>query len=205
MGSICSISNGHVASALGAPVLLIGKPGVGDAVDSFNLNSTYMQAFGATVLGAVFNKLPVEGFYNVHACKDAVESYFSQYQPQCRAYGFVPIVSPLPAPPPAALPSISSDEGGALTSDSGVSFDSDGLGEEDSFRRAFAEHVDWGQLLFDIWHHQVAHRDLTLILQLRALIVLVGSIIIDVNVSLYTVYIIFANYFYVSLVFCTCS
>ena len=154
VGSICSISNGHVASALGAPVLLIGKPGVGDAVDSFNLNSTYLQSFGVSVLGAIFNKLPVDGFYSVHACKDAVESYFSQYQPQSRAYGFVPLVPPpTPQAPPAATnPSLASDEGGGLT---GLGLTSDGLGEEDSFRRAFAEHVDWEQLLFDVWHHQV--------------------------------------------------
>jgi BioD-like phosphotransacetylase family protein len=39
VGSICGISNADVARALGAPVLLVGKSGVGDAVDSFNLNA----------------------------------------------------------------------------------------------------------------------------------------------------------------------
>ena len=35
-----------------APVLLVGKKGVGDAVDSFNLNATFFEARGAAVRGA---------------------------------------------------------------------------------------------------------------------------------------------------------
>jgi hypothetical protein len=61
VGSICSISNAHVASALGVPVILIGKSGVGDAVDSFNLNATYFRAHGVPVLGAIFNKFQTTG------------------------------------------------------------------------------------------------------------------------------------------------
>jgi len=38
VGSICGISNAHVAQRLGVPVLLVGKSGVGDAVDAHNLN-----------------------------------------------------------------------------------------------------------------------------------------------------------------------
>ena len=37
------MSNAAVAAAIGAPVLLVGKKGVGDAVDSFNINRTYME------------------------------------------------------------------------------------------------------------------------------------------------------------------
>jgi dethiobiotin synthetase len=40
VGSICGVSNADVARAIEAPVLLIGKPGVGNAVDSYNLNAT---------------------------------------------------------------------------------------------------------------------------------------------------------------------
>jgi dethiobiotin synthetase len=39
VGSICGISNADVAKRLLTPVLLIGKPGVGDAIDSYNLNA----------------------------------------------------------------------------------------------------------------------------------------------------------------------
>jgi hypothetical protein len=41
VGSICGISNADAAKVLNASVLLVGKSGVGDAVDSFNLNSRY--------------------------------------------------------------------------------------------------------------------------------------------------------------------
>jgi hypothetical protein len=39
VGSICGISNGDTAKVLNAPVILVSKSGVGDAVDSFNLNA----------------------------------------------------------------------------------------------------------------------------------------------------------------------
>ncbi len=42
VGSICGISNADSANALNASVLLVGKSGVGDAVDSFNLNARYV-------------------------------------------------------------------------------------------------------------------------------------------------------------------
>ena len=42
VGSICGVSNADVAAALNVPVLLVGKSGVGDAVDSFNLNARYV-------------------------------------------------------------------------------------------------------------------------------------------------------------------
>jgi len=41
VGSICGISNADSAKVLNASVVLIGKSGVGDAVDSFNLNARY--------------------------------------------------------------------------------------------------------------------------------------------------------------------
>jgi AAA domain len=47
VGSICNLSNAHIAQALGSPVLLIGKPGVGDAVDSFNINAKYFESYGS--------------------------------------------------------------------------------------------------------------------------------------------------------------
>ena len=56
VGSICGTSNAAVARALGAPVLLVGRKGVGDAVDSYNLNSTFFRTNGCRVLGAVFNR-----------------------------------------------------------------------------------------------------------------------------------------------------
>lgn len=71
VGSICGISNADLAEALGRiPILLVGRPGVGDAVDSFNLNATFFRARGLRVLGGVFNRLPLEGFYSLEHCKE---------------------------------------------------------------------------------------------------------------------------------------
>lgn len=72
VGSIVGVSNADLAQALGpsTPVLLVGRPGVGDAVDSFNLNATFFRHRGLRVLGVVFNRLPLEGFYALEHCKE---------------------------------------------------------------------------------------------------------------------------------------
>lgn len=114
VGSITGTSNAHLARACGypvigttptdgataadatmeripAPVLLVGKSGVGDAVDSFNLNSTFFEYHKVTVLGAIFNRLSLEGFYSLPNCKKAVEQYFHQtFQDSKVAFGFIP-------------------------------------------------------------------------------------------------------------------
>jgi len=41
VGSVCGVDNVDVAIAASAPVILIGKSGVGGAIDSFNLNAAY--------------------------------------------------------------------------------------------------------------------------------------------------------------------
>ena len=56
VGSICGISNAAVALRLEAPVIIIGKKGVGDAVDSYNLNATFFEARNVHVLGGIFNR-----------------------------------------------------------------------------------------------------------------------------------------------------
>ncbi|CAM9170090.1 unnamed protein product [Chrysoparadoxa australica] len=89
VGSICGVSNAQVAKTLEIPVLLVGKSGVGDAVDSFNLNETFFNAHGVTVLGALFNRLPAEGFYSLENCKASVSLYFSR-NGLSQPYGFVP-------------------------------------------------------------------------------------------------------------------
>ncbi len=93
VGSICGISNAQVAKLLDVPVLLVGKSGVGDAVDSHNLNAAYFQHSGVTVLGSIFNKLSLEGFYNLEACKTSIDSYFHQYGNGQKAYGYLPLLT----------------------------------------------------------------------------------------------------------------
>eukprot|EP00644_Phytophthora_capsici_P007227 jgi/Phyca11/566753/estExt2_Genewise1.C_PHYCAscaffold_220394 len=90
VGSICGVSNAHVAKALEVPVVLVGKKGVGDAVDSFNLNATFFESHGVKVLGGIFNRLPEDGFYSLEHCRENVTAYFEQFQPEKRVYGFLP-------------------------------------------------------------------------------------------------------------------
>lgn len=90
VGSICGVSNADVASTIEAPVVLVGKKGVGDAVDSFNLNACFFESKGVKVLGAIFNQLPPDGFYSLEKCRESVTEYFTQYQPDKAVYGFIP-------------------------------------------------------------------------------------------------------------------
>ena len=46
VGSICNLSNADIAQALKDPILLVGKSGVGDAVDSFNLSAKFFESYG---------------------------------------------------------------------------------------------------------------------------------------------------------------
>jgi AAA domain len=93
VGSICGVSNAHIARALNIPVVLVGKSGVGDAVDSYNLNACFFEAHGVRVLGGIFNKLPLDGYYSLHNCKQAVEQYFSNMN-KGLPYGFIATVTP---------------------------------------------------------------------------------------------------------------
>jgi hypothetical protein len=106
VGSICGTDNASVARASGYPspnggtrrppgVLLVGGSGVGSAVDAFNLNATYFETALVPVLGALFNKLSLEGFYSLENCKTQITSYFDQNERQLalgkRPFGFVPL------------------------------------------------------------------------------------------------------------------
>lgn len=95
VGSICGVSNADVAATVQAPVVLVGKKGVGDAVDSFNLNACFFESKGVKVLGAIFNRLPLDGFYSLENCRASVTEYFSQCQPDKTVYGFIPELAAL--------------------------------------------------------------------------------------------------------------
>ncbi|TMW57293.1 hypothetical protein Poli38472_003218 [Pythium oligandrum] len=90
VGSICGVSNASVAHAVQAPVVLVGKKGVGDAVDSFNLNACFFESQDVAVLGAIFNRLPQDGYYSLENCRESVTRYFEQHQPDKQVYGFIP-------------------------------------------------------------------------------------------------------------------
>ncbi|GFH47578.1 hypothetical protein CTEN210_04053 [Chaetoceros tenuissimus] len=94
VGSITNTDNASVSLASGCHgVLIVGKRGVGDAVDSYNLNATYFRSRNIPVLGAIFNKLPLDGFYSLEKCRAAVSKYFEQNLSGVKKetiFGFVP-------------------------------------------------------------------------------------------------------------------
>jgi len=90
VGSICQLSNADIAEWLQIPVLIVGKSGVGDAVDSFNLNANFFESRGICVLGGIFNKLQLTGYYSLENCREAVTSYFTKFRSNQKAYGFIP-------------------------------------------------------------------------------------------------------------------
>jgi hypothetical protein len=85
----------HLFHRTPCAVLLVGGSGVGGAVDAFNLNATYFSSRGVPVLGGVFNKLPLDGYYSLESCREQVTRYFEidteQRQMLRRPYGFLPL------------------------------------------------------------------------------------------------------------------
>ena len=112
-------------------MILVGKAGVGDAIDSHNLNSTYFESHGVKVLGAIFNKQSLDGFYSLDACKESITSYFDQYKSYQKSYGFIPLLS--------------------LKTAEGESELSLQLALENAVTDAFLQYGNIQQLLFDIW------------------------------------------------------
>ena len=144
VGSICGVSNAAVAKTVAAPVLLVCKSGVGDAVDSYNLNATYFESQGVRVLGGIFNKLDLEGFYSVESCKSAVSSYFRQYRHSHFPYGFMPKVE-------VSLSSTSGDEENECLIEGSYKF----LYDEVTLSDNFMKYVDVYKLIKDIWLQNV--------------------------------------------------
>ncbi len=117
VGSITNTDNASVAIASGydkwqngksikvpCATLIVGKKGVGDAVDSYNMNANYFRMRNVPILGAIFNRLPADGYYSFDNCKVAISSYFrkrfdsgiydsvSARMKEEKVFGFVPEV-----------------------------------------------------------------------------------------------------------------
>jgi len=91
VGSVAGVSNAQVAAVLNAPVMIVGRPGVGDAVDSLNMAIAYFEKFGARVAGALFNNIsPVTCYHSAEDCRDMVSLYMHKYLPSVAIAGFIP-------------------------------------------------------------------------------------------------------------------
>lgn len=91
VGSVVSCSSADVAIACRAPVLIVGRPGVGDAIDSFNLCAAFFESHRIPVLGAIFNKLQPTGFYGRDKCDTYVRKYMAARRPKQHVYGLLPL------------------------------------------------------------------------------------------------------------------
>jgi len=129
------ISNNNRNRTIPPAVLVVGKRGVGDAVDSYNLNAVYFRQKHVPVIGAIFNRLPIEkdNFYSLENCKTAITTYFNDKHNQRvyggiheEAFGFVPEIKGL-----------------SLDTNN----DDDNVDAANAFVEVFDEHVDVKKIL----------------------------------------------------------
>ena len=162
VGSVVGCSSADVAVACRAPVLIVGKQGVGDAVDSFNLCARFFEAQRVPVLGVVFNKLPPKGFYGLEQCERYVRRYFEASRPRQRVYGVLPQSAGLaalapeeacglnyerPDPPPPAGEMTADDEAALATVATLFRAHFDAAGLVADLADADARPAEWAQAL----------------------------------------------------------
>ena len=88
VGSVVGCSNAAVAKASGAVALIVGKEGVGNAIDSFNLCASFYEHQAVPVIGGIFNRIS-EGKESVRT-RQYVPKYFASNRPRQKAYAFLP-------------------------------------------------------------------------------------------------------------------
>ena len=119
------------------------------------------------MLGCIFNKLPLEGFYNVQACKEAVSSYFTCQGSTYCPYGFIPLLavskdSAVEVTPDGMDlgPLIPTSEVKVLKTDiiTVASTTKTASPTADALVDAFLIHVDFGQLLCDVFKYHVSRQ-----------------------------------------------
>jgi len=134
VGSITGTDNADIARACGYPldvsnenennngssnrrppgVLLVGCSGVGNAIDSYNLNASYFKAKDVPVIGVVFNRLSSEGYYALEKCRAPITSYFKQQTRNDQVFGFIPEVEAISNKSNTATTTTTKNEEGAI-------------------------------------------------------------------------------------------
>lgn len=61
VGAVVGLSNARAAAMLGAPVIIVSEGGVGRPIDEIVLNCALFAAHGVEIIGAVVNKVDVQG------------------------------------------------------------------------------------------------------------------------------------------------
>ncbi|KAJ8598148.1 hypothetical protein CTAYLR_007425 [Chrysophaeum taylorii] len=95
VGSCVGASNADVARACRAPVVIVGRAGVGGAIDAHCLNAALFEKAGVPILGAIFNMADSSGFYARDRIKLPLERYFAHSRPREVCYGIVPLFDAL--------------------------------------------------------------------------------------------------------------
>ena len=169
VGSVCGVSNAAVARLLNAPVLLISRPGIGNAIDATLYMHTFFLYHRAAVLGVLFNKLPsADGetgsaltTHSYDNAKHYTEKFFDTYSPHLSVYGHVPLLIHKPT-------TASDGSGGSEVEDDDkaecmIRGGKDGwewsAGEEEQLQEWLTlaeQHIDIQQLVADIERHFTA-------------------------------------------------
>lgn len=123
---------------------------------------------GVKVLGCIFNKLPLEGFYNVQACKEAVSSYFTRHGSIYCPYGFIPILTVSSSNENTVemsgdgtdlgsiIPTAGDETLKTATATSETPIAKAASLTAEALVDAFLHHVDFNQLLCDVFKHHVS-------------------------------------------------
>ena len=165
VGSVCGVSNAAVARLLNAPVLLVSRPGIGNAIDA----TLYMHAFflyhQAAVLGVLFNKLPMDGTtaadgalttHSYDNAKHYTTLFFSTYTPRLSVYGHVPLLPHKPTVGEEGQTEGEDEEKAECMIRGGKDGWEWGVGEERRLQEWLIlaeQHIDIKQLVADIERH----------------------------------------------------
>lgn len=81
--------------------MAVGRPGVGNAIDSTNYMIDYFAYHGVKVLGACWNKVPpMVTYHTFEACKTYVTKYYQQTG-RIHTYGHIPLIESTKSSEPA--------------------------------------------------------------------------------------------------------
>ncbi|MCK5121741.1 MAG: AAA family ATPase [Methylococcales bacterium] len=87
-GSVVGVSNVDIARSLAAPVLFIGKPGIGSAIDDTILAVNFMQQGGIKNIALVYNKIESSELVSV---KHYLSTRLAELLPRVPVLDFIPI------------------------------------------------------------------------------------------------------------------
>ena len=85
-GSVVGVSNVDIARSLAAPVVFIGKPGIGSAIDDTILAINFMQQRGIKNIALIYNKIESSELVSV---KHYVSKRLAELLPNVPVLGFI--------------------------------------------------------------------------------------------------------------------